>query len=757
MPDPFWRGVSVGLFLASVFLCALTATFVGSGLPVVVEALAGAVAGAACYLLARVAVRLLRRPLARVPAHVWLSATAAGITLFVLRWLRFRWPADLYYPAAAVFLLAQGVLVGGLWARGRIPGKLLLVLLGAAIAVDVLGIAWLASDGHDPYPIELSAETSEQPEPLDLPNPGEPGAHGFTYLTYGSGTDRRREEFAEGADWTSPTVDVSAFLPEWKGFKAWAREWYWGFSLEQAPLNGRVWLPEGEGPFPLVLVVHGNHSMEEHSDPGYAYLGELLASRGFITVSIDENYINGTWSGDFRGREMPLRGVLLLEHLKLWREWSEARGHTVEGKVDLGRIALAGHSRGGEAVAIAAAFNRLPHYPDDATLAFDYGFDIRALVAIAQTDARYPRRLQLDGVSFLALQGSYDSDEASFFGMRQLRRVALGGGDPYRFKSGIYIHRANHGQFNSIWGRTDAGPPYSWLLNLAPLIPGEDQRRIAEVFISAFLEATLHERLDYVPLFRDPRLGSPWLPEARIVEQFEDTRFEALATFEEDLDVTTATFAGSRVETGGLSKWREEELLYRNDEKQGTSAVVLGWDEPGAEYAISFSSEPVGLEEGSYLRFSLGTSVEAPSEESDGAEASDAVDLSVVVEDASGRSAALPLLEIGPPTPPLRVRFLKLERWNDEAHGPAWEPALRQYDVPFERFAAENPELDPSRLGAIRFRFDRTPAGVVILDDVGIRQGPPGPETDDAVLTAPASEGVELMRDEDELGARDLP
>ena len=34
-------------------------------------------------------------------------------------------------------------------------------------------------------------------------------------------------------------------------------------------------------------IVHGNHGMDDFSDPGYAYLGELLANRGFIVASVD--------------------------------------------------------------------------------------------------------------------------------------------------------------------------------------------------------------------------------------------------------------------------------------------------------------------------------------------------------------------------------------------------------------------------------------------------------------------------------------
>ena len=61
-------------------------------------------------------------------------------------------------------------------------------------------------------------------------------------------------------------------------------------------------MPEGEGPFPLTLIVHGNHNMIDYSDEGYGYLGNLLASRGIIVVSVDQNFINGHWSGDFMGK-----------------------------------------------------------------------------------------------------------------------------------------------------------------------------------------------------------------------------------------------------------------------------------------------------------------------------------------------------------------------------------------------------------------------------------------------------------------------
>jgi hypothetical protein len=193
-------------------------------------------------------------------------------------------------------------------------------------------------------------------DPIEAPNPALDGPFAYRTYFYGSGDDKRRKEYSEGIDFETEPVDANPFVGFFDQMPR-----YWGFDFDRLPLNGRVWFPEGPGPFPLVLIVHGNHAMKDFSDPGYEYLGTLLASRDFITVSVDENFLNQKFGG-----ENDVRAFVLLEHLNVWDEWNRTEGHTFEGKVDMGRIALIGHSRGGEAVAHAAAFNRLPRYPDDA-------------------------------------------------------------------------------------------------------------------------------------------------------------------------------------------------------------------------------------------------------------------------------------------------------------------------------------------------------------------------------------------------------
>ncbi len=430
---------------------------------------------------------------------------------------------------------------------------------------------------------------------------------------------------------------------------------------------------------------------------------------------------------------MPARAWLLLEHLQLWRDWSKEAGHELGARADMNNVSLIGHSRGGEAVSIAYAYNDLPHYPDDATVEFGYGFNIRSLVAIAQVDQRYHRRVELENVSFLALQGSYDSDEPAFHGLRQFNRIDLSG-DVYHFKAGIYIHGANHGQFNSGWGNTDYSPPLSWLLNLAPLIPAADQEKIAQTYIAAFLEATLKYDRRYLPLFRDPRVAADILPDHPYVQQFTDSTFVPVATFEEDLDVRTHTADTGYIDTAGLTVWREEELKHRDERKQGSSAVVLGWQN-GSEAHFTMrvpGGLPVAGIADPVLTLAVAASTEKPAsdddEEGNGDDDSDDTDedkpvapprLKVGVQLADGTMIEVDSVDYGTLAPPLKVRYLKNEAENKSRYNSEWEPVLQQLEIPFSALGG-----DPRQVRVINISFEPMPSGVVILDDIGVRTTP---------------------------------
>lgn len=703
----------------------------------------------------------------------------AGVVLVLFGWLIqfLLWALRKLPGFATGIVLASALLISLLIPPpfGVLAGlglALLEAILGAAIATLLLGrsraaprsrriVTWallllcvagnlgilllLRDTGTSEGMVRLSKSQSPPPPPVGAGDPSQPGPFPIRTLFYGSGTDHRRPEYGRTVALKTATLDASPFFKNYDGFSRKMRRVFWGFDLDKFPLNARVWYPEGNGPFPLVLIVHGNHSMEEFSDPGYAYLGELLASRGFLLVSVDENFLNGSWAGG-APKEQAARGWFLLEHLKLWRAWNEDKNNPFFGKVDLDNIAVMGHSRGGEAAATAAAFNRLAYYPDDATVRFDYGFHIKSVMAIAPADGQYKpagRPRPVENVNYFVLQGGNDGDVSAFMGSRQYERVRFTDGNPW-FKSELWIYGANHNQFNTVWGDSDFPGPLARLSNLKTILPGGTQRQVAKTYISAFLEATLHGRREYLPLFRDHRSGAAWIPDLLYISRFQDSDYRLVAGFEEDVDVTTATLPGARISAENLTLWREQRIPFRDGDREH-NGVFLGWNRsdpkdahgPVPVYSVTL---PEGLANtwnlgaGSTLELSLATADEdAPPpgkkkpevKEKDKKKEREAPDFTVELTTSDGRIARLPLSRFGVLPPPLKVRFTKIPMLDESAYKKAAEPVLQSMSLPLSAFtAAAAPGFDPARLTRIQLRFDRTPASVIIVGQIGFEPGP---------------------------------
>jgi dienelactone hydrolase len=643
-----------------------------------------------------------------------------------------------------------GAAIAGLAAREPEPGttrRATFVALVAGVTMVVMGFVWLLREGSVPASANDAATIEAvRPRPLELADPAQEGPFTVRRLTYGSGRDRHRTEYGPAADLETKAVDGSPFIERWSGLQGWARTRYWGFDATELPLQGRVFYPDGAGPFPLVLIVHGNHRAEDFSDRGYDYLGELLASRGYIFVSVDENFLNGSGVDLFGFPDIGLkeesdaRAWLLLEHLRLWREWNVAAGNPFLGKVDLERIALIGHSRGGEAVAVAAAFNRLPYYPDDARVSFAYGFRLGAVIAIAPVDGQYKPAgtwTRIENVDYFVLHGSHDGDMKSFHGSRVYQRVRFTDGADH-FKAGLYIHRANHGQFNTSWGRGDADGFGNWLLNLRPIMPADDQARIAKVYISAFLEASLKRAQGYRVLFRDHRVAPGWLPDGTFSSQYDDTATRYLCRYEEDIDVTTTTAPGGAIGGANLADWKEREIKIKWGSLD-TRAVSIGWDGargPLANYSITLPEAGLSVDRASILTFQVADAAQEPSkplgpaskaasesdddrarEKKDGREP---IDFSIEVTDGAGHAARLPLSRWAALQRQIDFQVAKAGFLNEH---PKSELVFQVFDLPLAAFGEVNPLFDPAGLRAVRFVFDRTRRGVIVLDDVGFRPG----------------------------------
>ena len=593
---------------------------------------------------------------------------------------------------------------------------------------------------------------------ITAPNPGLPGPLAVNRLYYGSGKDKRRPEYRDSITYRTATVNAAPFARTEPAL-AKSRKKYWGYANTAFPLNARVWYPEGNGPFPLVLVVHGNHSMEEYSDPGYQWLGELLASRGFILASIDENFLNGALRG-----ENDARGWMLLKHLEVFRALNDSAGKPLFGKVDMSRIALMGHSRGGEAVAIAGAFNRLPAYPDDATQTFNFNFAIKSLVAIAPVDGQYTpadRPTPVSDYNYLVIHGSHDGDVSSFSGLIQYNRFRYTRPGP-EFKSAIWMHRANHGQWNTVWNEKDNGRTSGRRLRLDALIDGEEQRRFGRVVIGGFLEATLNGRDEYRPLFRDHRTAGDWLPPSMYLTRYADAQTQWLATFEEDVDVTTGSVPGVRIGADSLSTWKEGDVPARSRTATFRSnAATVGWNNTPAgadtttprwpaRLTVTLSDaarQTLRLSASSALLFTVGSTDQKPSvrrvprdstqRDSTPKPASTArrpaakptakptkdtvpPDFTIEIEDARGRTARLPLSAFGAVRMPIES-YIYRRRGRDKTAFPTLaEPVMQTYLAPLSAFAAQTAEFDPAAIRAIRLVFDRKRVGAILLDDIGV-------------------------------------
>ena len=283
-----------------------------------------------------------------------------------------------------------------------------------------------------------------------------------------------------------------------------------------APIEvvGDVIAPVGApGPRPLVLFLHGRHSTCYGLDPepyvtgdwpcpegllpipsheGYRYVAELLASQGYLTVSIAANGINGQdgWAPDGGAAA---RSALIRHHLGLWVGWNDAGGDpwggTFQGAVDLDHIVLVGHSRGGEGAERAA----VDADPAD-------GFTIVGLVPIGPTS--FGRQVGA-GIATAVILPYCDGDVVDLQGQQYIDQSR----DLTRdrsLRSAVMVIGTNHNFYNTEWtpGLAAAPSDDDWLwagpdtdptcgpLGAGRLTP-QEQQAVGATYIAALVRVAV--------------------------------------------------------------------------------------------------------------------------------------------------------------------------------------------------------------------------------------------------------------------------
>jgi hypothetical protein len=304
-----------------------------------------------------------------------------------------------------------------------------------------------------------------------------------------------------------------------------------GFALGGFPgpieLRARVHHPlELErGPFPLVVVLHGRHvtcfnpatlAVSQRwpcsaplqpvpSHLGYDYIGQTLASQGFVVVSISANGINAVDSmvADAGARA---RAELIQRHLQLFQTFTTSGaaplGTRFVGRIDLQRVGTFGHSRGGEGVVRHQQLNTALGSP----------FGIRAVLPVAPTDfSRFVINRVPLGVMLPYCDGDVNDLQGVHYYDDSLYNLP---GDPAR-KHTFLIQGANHNFFNTVWtpGLFPAGAVDDWVAFVDPggadphCGPGRvdrrtsaQQRAIATAYTSAFFRTYLGSESAFLPI-----------------------------------------------------------------------------------------------------------------------------------------------------------------------------------------------------------------------------------------------------------------
>jgi hypothetical protein len=387
-----------------------------------------------------------------------------------------------------------------------------------------------------------------------------------------------------------------------------------------ATTAGGTTLPPGR--HPLAIICMGNHTAvrggtEILSHKGYSgvmpsppaqatgtYLQEALAARGIISASVNTNAAN------LINLKIETRARLIVAAIRKMQTLDRTRTR-YRNHVDFDRVAIIGHSRGGDAAARALAI--VPS-----------GVRVRALVQIAPTDmtgllqgaaptglptpAGAPTRRFVTvpltvtarrRVHQLLIWGSRDGDVSGFQDVRA--DVAV---NPFRHydrssaqRAFQFWHGGTHNRFNRLWtddeedciGMPNPCDPRKGLVRhhvtAGLMTRAQHEARTIEM-VRGWLQLTLYDDTSQAGLFdgrtttsvaASLRIGGMWKFGARLetIDQFDDLRADRNTMGGANLSPATGVFG---------------ELTVANENVAG--AGITAYQFPHIDRALRFSPAP---------------------------------------------------------------------------------------------------------------------------------------------------------------------
>ncbi|WP_241759590.1 FlgD immunoglobulin-like domain containing protein [Pyxidicoccus parkwayensis] len=563
----------------------------------------------------------------------------------------------------------------------------------------------------------------------------------------------------------------------------------WDELNEGAPqpfrLRGRVTHPTDMSVSrPLVVFVHGNHTplyvgqrsggsslvwvrvsgalTSEENYRGYTYLQDHLAKRGYVTLSVDLDEMSGAGKPypDIESAGILLRAWVTLKNIEYLVNSASSLGTgSLSGRIDLSRIYLVGHSRGGEAVQVMLA--QLKHLagvmsnsrlvpPGGSLTAALQPSGIKGIVSLA------PVTQQLDAwtyvapdVPYLLLYGSADGDVNGAFPtvmpFRHYDRAA-------RNRFALRLMGGNHNAFNTSWGYSDASErtgcmgvlPSCDVTNVvkmplpepvapAPeLVSAADQRTVATAYLTAFLSAVNDGDKGALEYFLEPpsQLRPTGVPSTLRLYSQSQLRTGVTLRLIDDYEFNLSpTVSGTGQPVAFTVTGTEERLLQDRDLASEaevhnrffnqTYGVLFSWATQAMyEFTMDPSNRSVSWARSLNLRVAQQPLRSGPGQSS----------FQVELEDAAGRRQAVSvrLREHVAPVSPAAI-WSPRQQLPDGSANPAAQrydttsAAFQTYRLPMDAF--DMSAVDLGNITKVRLRFGEAgeaSSGTLALDDVEI-------------------------------------
>lgn len=259
-------------------------------------------------------------------------------------------------------------------------------------------------------------------------------------------------------------------------------------NVQSTDNNGGQWLQQrfyypdnisSLNELPLLVIAHGY----TYTNDVFDYIGNHLASYGYIVAAIDNNTANGLENGTQQS------SIDIIENIDyIFDNQSTILGGVLNGHIDMNKLALMGHSTGGEAV--VRAYKRLESGETTSNFITEENIDL--VISLAPVAFLDGSQSNTETANYALFAGGADLDASGFptdYYMQTFSLFERSEGNRHAF----YLHGVGHNGFvdNGLGAFAD-GPD---------LLPISDVNDLVKTYVLALLDYYIKDNyagIDYL-------------------------------------------------------------------------------------------------------------------------------------------------------------------------------------------------------------------------------------------------------------------